>query len=89
MAEASEANLTSRLDNAGTLQQSVSTSVIHEKISIVCLNHPGHLNQRKVSVLADLKQLPGHEPDYSACTFCLANEDHTLGNALRWIIMKE
>jgi DNA-directed RNA polymerase I and III subunit RPAC2 len=38
---------------------------------------------------ADLHQLAGHEPDYSACTFCLANEDHTLGNALRWIIMKE
>lgn len=34
-------------------------------------------------------QLPGHEPDYSACTFCLWEEDHTLGNALRWMIMKE
>lgn len=34
-------------------------------------------------------QLPGHEADYSACTFCLAREDHTLGNALRWMIMKE
>ncbi|WVQ78206.1 hypothetical protein IAT38_000289 [Cryptococcus sp. DSM 104549] len=33
--------------------------------------------------------LPGHEPDYSACTFCLWEEDHTLGNALRWIIMKD
>ncbi|KAI9638543.1 DNA-directed RNA polymerase [Dioszegia hungarica] len=33
--------------------------------------------------------LPGHEPDYSACTFCLAQEDHTLGNALRWMIMKD
>ncbi|WVO12736.1 hypothetical protein L204_100344 [Cryptococcus depauperatus] len=33
--------------------------------------------------------LPGHEADYSACTFCLWQEDHTLGNALRWIIMKD
>ncbi|KAK1924700.1 putative DNA-directed RNA polymerase [Papiliotrema laurentii] len=33
--------------------------------------------------------LPGHEPDYSACTFCLNHEDHTLGNALRWVIMKD
>ncbi|OXG86537.1 DNA-directed RNA polymerase I and III subunit RPAC2 [Cryptococcus neoformans A2-102-5] len=33
--------------------------------------------------------LPGHEPDYSACTFALWQEDHTLGNALRWIIMKD
>ncbi|KAK8869943.1 hypothetical protein IAR55_000511 [Kwoniella newhampshirensis] len=58
---------TSRLDNAGTLLQSVSTSLTHEKITI----------------------LPGYEPDYSACTFCLWQEDHTLGNALRWIIMKD
>lgn len=28
---------TSRLDNAGTLQQSVSTSIIHEKVTIVSL----------------------------------------------------
>ncbi|WVQ71486.1 hypothetical protein IAR50_001024 [Cryptococcus sp. DSM 104548] len=33
--------------------------------------------------------LPGHEPDYSACTFALWQEDHTLGNSLRWIIMKD
>lgn len=33
--------------------------------------------------------LEGHEADYSACTFCLWEEDHTLGNALRWMIMKE
>ncbi|RSH91175.1 RNA polymerase subunit AC19 [Saitozyma podzolica] len=63
----SDPPLASRLDNAGTLLQSVSTSIVQEKITI----------------------LPGHEPDYSACTFCLANEDHTLGNALRWIIMKD
>jgi DNA-directed RNA polymerase I and III subunit RPAC2 len=37
----------------------------------------------KITILA------GHEPDYSACTFCLWEEDHTLGNALRWMIMKE
>lgn len=35
------------------------------------------------------RQLPGNEPDFSACTFCLEKEDHTLGNALRWMIMKE
>ncbi|RXK39552.1 DNA-directed RNA polymerase I and III subunit RPAC2 [Tremella mesenterica] len=61
MAETSQVNITSGLDRAGTLQQSVSAGVIHDKITI----------------------LPGHEPDYSACTFCLWNEDHTLGNALR------
>lgn len=34
-------------------------------------------------------QLDGAAADNSACTFCLGYEDHTLGNALRWIIMKE
>ncbi|KAJ9105330.1 hypothetical protein QFC21_001698 [Naganishia friedmannii] len=32
--------------------------------------------------------LPGHSADYSEATFCLWKEDHTLGNALRWMIMK-
>ncbi|KAK6902768.1 DNA-directed RNA polymerase I and III subunit RPAC2 [Kwoniella mangroviensis CBS 10435] len=67
MADEAPQQSTSKLDNAGTLLQSVSTSMVHEKVSI----------------------LPGHEPDYSACTFCLWQEDHTLGNALRWIIMKD
>ncbi|CAD6589017.1 MAG: RNA polymerase subunit AC19 [Tremellales sp. Tagirdzhanova-0007] len=58
---------TSRLDNAGTLLQSVSSSIIPDKVTI----------------------LPGNESDFSACTFCLWEEDHTLGNALRWIIMKD
>ncbi|ORX39702.1 putative DNA-directed RNA polymerase [Kockovaella imperatae] len=56
-----------QLDNAGTLNQSVSTSLEVDKIGI----------------------LPGHESDYSACTFVLNHEDHTLGNALRWMIMKD
>ncbi|WVF72471.1 hypothetical protein IAT40_007286 [Kwoniella sp. CBS 6097] len=42
-----------------------------------------NLTHEKITIL------PGHEPDYSACTFCLWQEDHTLGNALRWIIMKD
>lgn len=33
--------------------------------------------------------LPGYEPDFSAVTFCLKEEDHTLGNSLRYMIMKE
>jgi DNA-directed RNA polymerase subunit L len=34
-------------------------------------------------------QLPGHEKDLSAATFCLKDEDHTLGNALRYMLMKK
>jgi DNA-directed RNA polymerase I and III subunit RPAC2 len=94
----SDPPLTSRLDNAGTLLQSVSTSIVQEKITIVRVlrrHPPSDPDPHQLYLVtvgwdtADLHQLPGHEPDYSACTFCLANEDHTLGNALRWIIMKE
>ncbi|KAK4701948.1 DNA-directed RNA polymerases I and III subunit RPAC2, partial [Phenoliferia sp. Uapishka_3] len=34
------------------------------------------------------KQLPGNAADMSAATFCIMEEDHTLGNLLRWMIMK-
>lgn len=33
--------------------------------------------------------LKGYEPDLSAATFCLHEEDHTLGNALRYMLMKK
>ena len=34
-------------------------------------------------------QLPGHTEDLTAVTFQILDEDHTLGNALRYIIMKK
>ncbi|KAE8211371.1 hypothetical protein CF327_g4864 [Tilletia walkeri] len=33
--------------------------------------------------------LPGYAEDLSAATFCLADEDHTLGNSLRYMLMKD
>ncbi|KAK0560222.1 RNA polymerase subunit AC19 [Tilletia horrida] len=33
--------------------------------------------------------LPGFAEDLSAATFCLAEEDHTLGNSLRYMLMKD
>ncbi|CAD6885009.1 unnamed protein product [Tilletia controversa] len=33
--------------------------------------------------------LPGYQKDLSAATFCLADEDHTLGNSLRYMLMKD
>ncbi|PWN52208.1 RBP11-like subunits of RNA polymerase, partial [Violaceomyces palustris] len=33
--------------------------------------------------------LPGYEPDLSAATFCFKAEDHTIGNSLRYMIMKD
>src|SRR5271155_2333610 len=34
-------------------------------------------------------KLPGHTEDLTAVTFQIIDEDHTLGNALRYIIMKK
>ena len=36
-----------------------------------------------------LSLLPGFEADLSAATFCFKGEDHTIGNSLRYVIMKE
>lgn len=47
MSQAEQPNMTARLDNAGTLLQSVSTSLVHEKISIVStseMSQPWPLN---------------------------------------------
>ncbi|ETS60967.1 hypothetical protein PaG_04897 [Moesziomyces aphidis] len=41
------------------------------------------------SIADKLTLLPGYEPDFSAVTFCLKEEDHTLGNSLRYMIMKD
>ncbi|EKD03443.1 DNA-directed RNA polymerase [Trichosporon asahii var. asahii CBS 8904] len=54
------------------------------------LDNAGVLHMSTQAEIPDkITILPGHEPDYSACTFCLWEEDHTLGNALRWMIMKD
>jgi len=34
-------------------------------------------------------QLPGYDTELSAVTFCIMDEDHTMGNALRYMLMKE
>ena len=34
-------------------------------------------------------QLPGASADGTATTYCIMREDHTLGNLLRWMIMKK
>ncbi|CDK26113.1 unnamed protein product [Kuraishia capsulata CBS 1993] len=38
--------------------------------------------------LTKIKLLPGSTKDGSAASFQISDEDHTLGNALRYIIMK-
>jgi len=49
--------------------------------------------ESRASQMADLatkkiKILRGAAPDLSAATFQIADESHTIGNALRWMIMK-
>jgi DNA-directed RNA polymerase subunit L len=36
-----------------------------------------------------LSQMAGAAPDLSAATFQIFDESHTIGNALRWMIMKK
>jgi DNA-directed RNA polymerase I and III subunit RPAC2 len=35
------------------------------------------------------EQLPGATEGYTQATFCILEEDHTLGNLLRWMLMKK
>lgn len=35
-----------------------------------------------------IRIMPGAQPDLSAATYQIHNETHTLGNALRWMLMK-
>jgi len=43
----------------------------------------------EAAVHGKLSVLPGHAPDMSAATFVVNEEDHTLGNALRYVLMKD
>jgi hypothetical protein len=43
-----------------------------------------------VNVLTnDSSKMPGAPADLSAATYQIDNETHTLGNALRWMVMKK
>ncbi|CAO1621913.1 unnamed protein product [Sympodiomycopsis kandeliae] len=42
-----------------------------------------------ITVTDKIQLLPGYASDFSAATFCLNEEDHTLGNSLRWMLMKD
>lgn len=58
------------------------------KVTIVCfpasMQSPARGSRRRLR-----SQLPGAAADLSAATFCIMEEDHTLGNILRWMIMKK
>jgi hypothetical protein len=40
-------------------------------------------------LIAPRPKMPGAQPDLSAATYQIHNETHTLGNALRWMLMKK
>ena len=71
-----------------------------DKVSIVSLRLPCLSPARLLSHLwrrADRtgfssfsrRQLPGATEGYTQATFCILEEDHTLGNLLRWMLMKK
>ncbi|WFC94072.1 RNA polymerase subunit AC19 [Malassezia brasiliensis] len=41
------------------------------------------------AVRGKITLLPGHDAALTAVTFCIQDEDHTLGNALRYMLMKD
>ncbi|KAI3627496.1 RPC19 [Malassezia furfur] len=41
------------------------------------------------AVRGKITLLPGHDAALTAVTFCIRDEDHTLGNALRYMLMKD
>lgn len=41
------------------------------------------------AVRGKITLLPGHDVALTSVTFCIQDEDHTLGNALRYMLMKE
>lgn len=46
------------------------------------------MEEEQVYDLEKIKLLPGGSDDGCACSFQILNEDHTLGNSLKYIIMK-
>ncbi|KAK9723049.1 RNA polymerase subunit AC19 [Basidiobolus ranarum] len=53
----------------------------------------GEMEEVEVETEVDTEEdkveiIAGSSIDLTAATFCLKNEDHTLGNALRYVIMK-
>ncbi|TEB34243.1 RBP11-like subunits of RNA polymerase [Coprinellus micaceus] len=50
--------------------------------------HPIRPTLRLLPLRERSTQLPGAAPDLSAATFQIFDESHTIGNSLRWILMK-
>ena len=60
-----------------------------KKIKIVSGGRTPANIPRVLANLISFPQLRGAAPDLSAATFQIADESHTIGNALRWMIMKK
>jgi len=43
----------------------------------------------KLTPVTRVVQLPGATADLSAASYCILDEDHTLGNLIRWMVMKK
>lgn len=41
------------------------------------------------AVRGKITLLPGHDTEFTSVTFCIMDEDHTIGNALRYMLMKD
>ena len=48
-----------------------------------------NISRARANLISFSLQLRGAAPDLSAATFQIVDESHTIGNALRWMIMKK
>ena len=60
----------------------------HETVDVSMIDENGEQEQEQEFDLDKMKLLPGSSEDGTAASFQIVDEDHTLGNALRYIIMK-
>lgn len=80
------------LSSTSSHQPSSLPLYLHPRSTLATMSNPNLaevMGEGPASIADKLTLLPGYEPDFSAVTFCLKEEDHTLGNSLRYIIMKE
>lgn len=73
------------LDQPVQLEESIELT---PKVRIVSLLY-WQKREKKVGILTPNSQMKGASSDLSAATYQIFDETHTMGNALRWMVMKK
>ncbi|KAL1261289.1 hypothetical protein QQF64_006554 [Cirrhinus molitorella] len=70
------------------LQQCVNTSLTRSRAACACASERGNGNMAELTQKHALEMVRADGSDDGSVTFVLHEEDHTLGNSLRYMIMK-